>query len=388
MKHHKREGSAAVLQEEIAALRPTRRPAQEALRRLSRRALLCLEAQHPQLEGLCWGGGPRLATLQASAPRYGLELELAASEQALEARLCVEPIVGPASPRLAPLESLHREARYQGALSGEEAEGRFLTWLEAELSWLPDTSAQLGSPQAAVQMQAPRGVPAPVDLVARRWAAAGPQAARQGWALAPVRARGLRRQAALWRSLGGLGLGGSAAALVAAALGWGFLWPSLLAAVASAFVGVMGLGLAPRLPRALPPAPGKVGHGLVLEKQRLTWGAGVAHINLQRPFSVHLTRSPGEASASASLLQISLHQKAQGAETGTRLDLAVPALLNAQMMALPELRTHAPVLSPEDVCAWIWPVLHYSSSVHGLRLPMEADEVIQLTPQTPPVAGA
>jgi hypothetical protein len=128
-----------------------------------------------------------------------------------------------------------------------------------------------------------------------------------------------------------------------------------------------------------------MGYGLVLEKQRLTWGASVAHINLQRPFSVHLTRSPGGAPATACLLQITLHQKAQDAD-GTRLDLAVPALLTPQMMALPELRTHAPVLSPEDVYAWIWPVLHYSSSVHGLRLPMRATAVIPLDPGAPDAA--
>lgn len=351
------------LLEALAAPRRPARPDEAALRALCLLAAAHLRARVAPAQALTWGGSARVATLRLDdgPRRWALEAEVDGGDLRLRLR------VGELPPR-----ALRWRPGQEAALA------RWLDEAWRAAGWPSPAWAAWGGDGEAVALGRAAGLPpqpaaweagASADARApgeARWAPPAAAAAR--------RARARQRLAVMARVAAAAG----AAAALAAPLGdlWG-----LAAGAAAAWLWHRR----PSPLRALA-APGE-GARLLLMNQGLTWAGGVSHINLRRSFALSLTRAPGPTTAATTLVQVALSQAGGGQAEAARLTFALPALLNEEVAALPELMTRAPVVHPQEVTSWVWPALRYAASIHGHDLPWDVKPVIPLHAPAEHTAG-
>jgi len=97
---------------------------------------------------------------------------------------------------------------------------------------------------------------------------------------------------------------------------------------------------------------------------------GPDRIDLDKPFSMHLTREPmREAEATETLLGIELVQ-GRGMEA-VRLRLSVPLELTPEARSLPEFVHSGPVVTARDAAGWLWPLLSGALAQQGTPPPWE-----------------
>ena len=86
-------------------------------------------------------------------------------------------------------------------------------------------------------------------------------------------------------------------------------------------------------------------------------------IDLERPFSLHLTREPS-GDGQLTTLGVELSQGG-GQGEAQRLRFCVPAHSGEALESLPEMSTQAPEVGAEDFESWLWPLIAQSASIHG-----------------------
>ena len=104
-------------------------------------------------------------------------------------------------------------------------------------------------------------------------------------------------------------------------------------------------------------------------------------IDLSRPFSLNLTRSPHHEAPTQ--VGISLGQR--DAETGEHRTWSVSVRVRdeATVEALPELSLSAPTVVSEAFGGWLWPLIRYRAGLHGPSVPWDFEQgaAIQSAPE-------
>ena len=91
-------------------------------------------------------------------------------------------------------------------------------------------------------------------------------------------------------------------------------------------------------------------------------------IDLERPFTVGLTRSPGEELGEASVAVRLSQRDIDG--THRTLSFKVGVEENGLLSEVEVLEVAAPFIHPDDFQGWVWPLVESRARIHGAALPI------------------